>query len=73
MSKQKETIEAGFLAVADSITRLVHKTDGPCWNDKAHYVPLHSIAEGKAHDYKACSKCAKGEVDIITDDDGGND
>ena len=65
LNRQEKTLEAGFLAVADSSTRLVHKTDGPCWDDRKSYVPLQSITEGKAHGYKVCNKCASGEVDTF--------
>ncbi len=69
-NRQQSTMDAGFGAVADSNSRLVHKTDGSCWSDSAVYVPLGSVEEGEAHNYTRCNKCAGGKPrNIITDDD----
>ena len=55
---QGEVVEAGFMAVAQSNVQVVHRTDGPCWDDdEPHYIPFRTVEKGIAHGNLACTKC----------------
>lgn len=55
MTKREELLEQGYGCVV--LGRTAHRTEGECWTEKNHLIPLASMEEAASHRYEMCRKC----------------